>query len=207
MSNIEFPEKGDVLSSVNPSGAALQWLARRRSTLAKNMTGPGPDASELATILKVAARVPDHRKLAPFRFITFEGDRRAAFGKHLGRIYQSRNPDFPEDRVQFERERFERAPVVVAVISSPDKAHITPVWEQELCAGAVCMNLLLAAQACGYAGQWLTEWYAFDREVDDVLGLDDDERVAGYIYLGTATEPPIERPRPDMSDKVSAWRD
>ena len=168
------------------------------------MTEPGPDAEALEAILTTAARVPDHRKLAPWRFIVIAGEARERLGRVLRQRFEADNPGLPEDRYRFEAERFLRAPTVVAVVSSPvDCPKGTPEWEQVLSAGAVCLNLLLAAQSRGFAAQWLTEWYAYDAEFLAELGLDEREKVAGFMYLGTAQEAPSERPRPVLADKVS----
>jgi nitroreductase len=184
----------------------LNFLRARRSTLAKNMTEPGPDTEQLADILKTAARVPDHRKLAPFRFVTFTGAARADFGKHIGAAFAAKNKDMPIDRTLFEAERFLRAPVVVGVVSSPVICpRGTPKWEQHLCAGAVCFQMLLAARASGFAAQWLTEWYAYDADVCAALGLKDEEQVAGFIYMGSARINPQERARPDMGGLTQSW--
>ena len=160
---------------------------------------PGPSERELAIILRTAARVPDHRKLAPWRFIVIRGHARARLGKGLRDTYEAEHPGLPEDRYRFEADRLLRAPVVIAVVSSPVAcAKGTPRWEQELSAGAVCMKMLLAAQARGYGAQWLTEWFAYDAAFADALGLQDGERVAGFIYMGTVEVASQERPRPDM---------
>lgn len=158
---------------------------------------------ELDELLAIAARVPDHRKLGPWRFVVFEGDARTRFGEALAKILEMR--DAPTDEVSTARAAFERAPVVVAVISSPVDDGRTPVWEQELSAGAVCYNLLLAANAAGWAGVWLTEWMAFDAEAGQALGLRDAERVAGFVYLGTATMDSPERARADVSERITRW--
>lgn len=182
------------------------FLKTRRSNLAKLMSGPGPTTEQRDELLKIAARVPDHRKLAPWRFIVFEGDARAEFGQHLGTVFQRKNPDMPLDRAMFEAARLQRAPLVVAVISSPkDCPRGTPKWEQELSSGAVCFNLCLAAQSMGFGAQWLTEWYAFDSDIDAVLGLSEGERVSGYIYIGTVETPSSERPRPTLADITQFW--
>lgn len=169
------------------------------------LTGPGPSADEVDELLKIAARVPDHRKLEPWRFIVFEGEARAAFSEKIAAIHAGQTPDVPETDLEEDRGRLLRAPVVIAVISSPNVGHKTPVWEQELSCGAVCYNLLLAANAAGWAGCWLTEWIAFDPDVASLLGLAETERVAGFIYLGTATGRPPERPRPAIEDKATRW--
>ncbi|NNC38157.1 MAG: nitroreductase [Acidimicrobiales bacterium] len=203
---LDAPQKGEILSATHRSDEVLSFLARRRSTLARAMTGPGPDQKQLDLILRIAARVPDHRKLSPWRFIVFQGAARATFGTYLASKFHTDFPDLEEDRVQFEGERFLRAPVIVGVVSSPKNCpRGTPKWEQELSAGAVCHNMLLAARASGFAAQWLTEWYAFDVEIASVLGLSDSERMAGFIYMGTATQEPSERARPNMAALISKW--
>ena len=157
---IPNPEVCDVLQASDSSEDVLKFLAERRSTLARCMGGPGPDAAQRDLILRLAARVPDHRKLAPWRFIVFEGAARESFGRHLEAAFREDCPNVAGERVEFERTRFMRAPLVVAVISSPkDCARGTPKWEQELSAGAVCMNMLLAARAsgcCHLNGVWLS---------------------------------------------------
>lgn len=169
------------------------------------LTEPGPTGLELNDLLTVAARVPDHRKLEPWRFITFQGEARERFGRHIETVYTLHHPDAPADTLAEERARLLRAPSVVAVISSPIKAHKTPVWEQELSTGAVCFNLLLAANAAGWAGVWLTEWLAYNDQIARILQLDADERIAGFIYLGTPTGMSPERPRPDMGRKITRF--
>lgn len=203
---LEAPKTEEILEATEKSQDVLAFLARRRSTLARAMTGPGPDQDQLDLILRIAARVPDHRKLAPWRFILFQDAARTEIGSHLAARFQDLNPEMDAERIQFESERFKRAPVVVAVVSSPkDCPRGTPKWEQELSSGAVCLNLLLAARASGFAAQWLTEWYAFDSQIAKSLGLTENERISGFMYIGTATEHPKERARPDISELVSSY--
>lgn len=185
----------------------LERLRTRRSNLVKFMGGEGPDRETLRDILTIAARVPDHRKLSPWRFVLFEGAARADFGQHIGSAFKKDNPDMPLDRVIFEAARLQRAPLVIAVIASPkDCPRGTPLWEQELSAGAVCFNLLLAAQGYGFAAQWLTEWYAYHDAVNAALGVSDVERVAGYIYIGQTEDAPAPRARPDIESLIESWR-
>jgi len=206
--NITAPDKDAQLKAADASPSVLQFMAKRRSALVRAMTTPGPDDEQLALILRLAVRAPDHRKLYPWRFLLFEGKARSEFGAHLAKFFTADCPDLPPDRILFERTRFERAPLVVGVVSSPkDCPRGTPKWEQELSAGAVCMNMLLAARASGFAAQWLTEWYAFDARVSEVLGLQGNERMAGFIYMGTASEEPMERPRPDIANLTQSWRE
>lgn len=202
---IEPPEFGAPMAPAHPSEAARRLIALRRSSSADRMTGPGPDEPTLAAILEMAARVPDHRKLFPFRFIVIAGDARARAGDTLARRFAATTPDATPDQISVERRRFLRAPVVVAVVARIDKNHRTPEWEQTLTNGAVCLNMLLAASACGFAANWLTEWCAYDEGVRTELGLVAEERIAGFVYIGAATEPPRERQRPVVADLTSHY--
>jgi nitroreductase len=186
-----------------PAPQALDLLLSRRSGSAKAMTGPGPDAGRLRQILAAGARVPDHGKLTPWRFIIFEGDARTRMGELLVDVLRASESEAGEVRIEMERGRFLRAPVVVAVVSRIVESLKAPEWEQVLSAGAACQNMLIAAHALGYVGNWITEWYAFDRKVLDRLGLAANERIAGYLYFGTAAEPLEERVRPDLDGLIT----
>ena len=182
----------------------LEFLETRRSNLAKVMSKPGPSPEELERILAIGARVPDHRKLTPWRYIIFQGDARANIGQHIGAAFQKTNPSMSLDRVMFEAGRLQRAPLVVAVVSSPkDCPRGTPKWEQELSSAIVCYNLCLAAQATGYGAQWLTEWYAYDDDVCGAMGVANNERISGFIYIGTPSEPPKKRARPILDSQIT----
>lgn len=198
------PSPGSPLLATRPSPAVRTFLALRKSANKLFLRAPGPSPDELNELLGIAARVPDHRKLAPWRFVIFEGDSRTSFGKELARI-AGLKPDAEARDVMDAAGLLLRAPVVVAVISSPVEDGRTPVWEQELSAGALCYNLLLAANASGWAGVWLTEWLAYDPDVAGLLGLASGERVAGFVYLGTSTATPQERIRPDLTPIVRRW--
>lgn len=193
------------MPATSPSADTRSLLALRRSASKHHIAAPGPEGAELEDILNVAARVPDHRRLEPWRFIVLTGDARKHFGSALARIHDANTPDATEADVMEAANLPLRAPTLVTVVSSPDYSHRTPVWEQELSAGAVCHNLLLAANAAGWAGVWLSEWPAFDDSVKELLGLSETERVAGFIYLGTATMDSPERARPDISAKITYW--
>ncbi len=174
---------------------ALDLLLSRRSGSAKAMTGPGPTPDQLARILAAAVRVPDHGKLAPWRFILIEGDGRDRLGEVLVEVLP---PDASPDRIEQERNRFLRAPVVVAVVSRAREGLPIPVWEQQLSAGAVCQTALIAAHAMGFVANWLTEWGAYHPVVMERLGLTVGERIAGFIYFGQSTIVLEDRPRPDV---------
>lgn len=199
------PLFGDQLQKPRLRLETLQYLASRRSLTAAQMAAPGPSGDELDALLAMAARVPDHRRVHPFRFMVFEGEARATFGEVLAGATLANDPSSTDDCLKLERERFLRAPIVVAVISKVDLEHKTPEWEQILTSGAVCQNLVIAAGAAGYAAQWLTEWYAFDDAVLSAMGLAPTERVAGFMYIGSAADAPKERARVPAQELTSHW--
>lgn len=201
-----MPELDDVFPLPYRNEDVTDFLKNRRSNLAKLMGGSGPSEAQLEDFLTIAARVPDHRKLAPWRFVVFRGQARADFGQHIASAFMKANPDMPADRAIFEGQRFLRASLVIGVISSPKECpRGTPEWEQILSSGAVCYNLCLAAQAGGFGAQWLTEWYAYNEEVQKALGLKPNEKVSGFIYIGTPEAPSKERQRPDVKSLTSFW--
>lgn len=202
---ISPPEFGAPMDAAHPSHEARRLLALRRSAPADLMAEPGPDEETLDAILEIAARVPDHRRVFPFRFVIMRGEARARAGEILARRFEETTADADADRIGAERRRFVRAPVVVMIVAKIDPGHRTPEWEQTLTCGAVCFNMLLAASAYGFAATWLTEWCAYDRKVLMELGLGDDEKVAGFVYIGTASEPPRERQRPVMANIVTEF--
>jgi nitroreductase len=183
----------------------IALLRARRSAPPAAMFGPGPTAEETQTLLAVAARVPDHGKLAPWRFILFEGKGRERAGEIFADVYAKAHPGEDEGRVAAEKNRFSLAPLVIGVISRAAPHQKIPEWEQVLSAGAVCMNLLVAANALGYAAVWLTEWYAYDRAVLARLGIAEHERVAGFIHIGRADGPREDRIRPLIADIVTQF--
>ncbi|MFB2553279.1 nitroreductase family protein [Ensifer soli] len=180
----------------------LDYLETRRSIPAFQMGEPGPGRAEIDEILTLATRVPDHGKLAPWRFIVYRGEERARISAALAKMALARNPQLSEEMIRVENTRLTRAPVVIAVLSVAAPHAKIPEWEQVMSAGAVCLNLLMAANALGYASNWLTEWYAFEPEAYPILGIRPGERPAGFIHIGTPTVPPTERPRPLLSDVV-----
>lgn len=171
------------------------------------LEAPGPSAAELDTILTCAARVPDHKRLVPWRFIVFEGDARAKFGEALVRVLteEEKEPLSPV-RLETERTRLTRAPTVICVVSRVVPTPAVPDLEQVLSCGAATMNLCLAANALGFGTCWITEWYSFSAGVRRVLKLDDNERVAGFVYIGTPKERQPDRDRPVLSDIISRWQ-
>ena len=186
---------------VTPSAPTLALMASRRSASAQTLGGEGPDAAQLSSLLRLAARAPDHGKMTPWRFVVLR-EHKAAFVEGLRRLVpQQSNPD----KAQASLAKIAVPPLAVAVLSSTREGG-KPVWEQELSAGAVCMNLLLAAEAMGFGANWITDWYGYDRDALALLGARDGERLAGWIMLGNPSEPPLERVRPDMATLVKEWR-
>ncbi|MFN4143479.1 nitroreductase [Aestuariivirga sp.] len=189
----------------NDTSSVLSLLKTRKSASAKAMTAPGPTTGQLAQILEIAVRVPDHGKLAPWRFIVWEGEARAAFGETMKARWQSLHPEHGEATLGFVHGLFLRAPMVLAVVSTAAEHPKIPVWEQQLSAGAVCMNILYAATALGIGCQWNTDWVVYDAGIAAAMGLKPAEKVAGIIYLGTPTAPYEERPRPDPAALLTRW--
>jgi nitroreductase len=188
------------------SNPAIDLLLTRRSVSANSLAEPGPDAAEIELMLRAASRVPDHKKLAPWRFVLFQGEARAEFGKVLAKVCGEEETDPGAFRLENEAKRFLRAPLVIAAISRVTPNAAAPEWEQVLSAGAACQNLILAAAALGYGAQWITEWCAYSKGVRHALRLAEGERVAGFVYIGTAKEKPDERERPKLADIVAPWR-
>ena len=183
----------------------IDFLKTRRSTPVLQLAAPGPSRGEIEEMLTIASRVPDHGKLAPWRFIVFAGAAREEAGEKLAEIVKADDPEASPERLKLERERLSRAPLVIAVVSRAAVHPKIPEWEQVMSAGAVCYNLVVAANAFGYGATWLTEWYAFDERAKPALGVEADEKVAGFIHIGTRTEAPFERVRPALEDIVT-WR-
>ncbi len=181
------------------------YLATRRSTPAFQMREPGPTRAEIEDMLKLAVRVPDHGKLAPWRFIVYSGARRAEISEALLKLRLEKEPDLSDKLIEVERTRFTRAPTVIAVISTAGPHVKIPEWEQVMSAGAVCLNLLMAANAHGFVSNWLTEWFAFDEAAYPLLGVNAGEKVAGFIHIGSTDFPNTERPRPELTDVVT-WQ-
>jgi nitroreductase len=184
---------------------ALQLLKTRRSVKPVELVSPGPTAPELDTILTVASRVPDHGKLTPWRFIVFEGDARLKAGESIAAAFREKYPDATDEQAAAERQRLARAPLVIAVVSRAAPHVKIPEWEQVLSAGAAAMNLVTAAHALGFAANWITEWYAYDRRVLDALGLAPHEKIAGFVHVGRPKQPPEDRPRPPLAEIVTRF--
>lgn len=188
---------------MNTEASLFQYLSTRRSIPAPQMTEPGPDRATIESILTLASRVPDHGKLAPWRFIVYRGAERARLGAALCELALSKTPELSDEMQEVERGRLTRAPVVIAVVSTAQPHVKIPVWEQELSAGAVCLNLFMAANAHGFAANWLSEWVAYDDGAKAILGIRPEEKVAGFLYVGSTSFPQTDRPRPNLADIVT----
>lgn len=188
-----------------PSSDTLALQARRRSVPPQALAEPGPTSAELDTLLTIAARVPDHGKLAPWRFLVFEGDARKRAGDVIAEVYQAENSEASPKRLELEHNRLTFAPLVVGVVSRAAPHEKIPEWEQVMSVGAVCMNLTIAATAMGFATSWLTEWYAYDRRVQARLGLKEHEKLAGFIHIGRPTTAVDDRVRPVLSDLITRF--
>lgn len=185
---------------------ALDLLKSRRSVKASHLAGPAPTAAEVETLLSVASRVPDHGRLTPWRFIVFEGDARHAASEKIAAIFRADHPDATPEQIEKERTRLTRAPLVIAVVSRAAPHVKIPEWEQVLSAGAAAMNLVIAAHALGFAANWITEWYAYDRRTLGALGVKADERIAGFVHIGHASQPPTDRARPNLAEIVTRFQ-
>ena len=184
-----------------------EFLRTRRSVVAANLVEPGPDAATLEAIIEIGLRVPDHSRCGPWRIQIIGKEGQAKLGDLYATLYAKDNPDATESQIEYWRERPQTAPVMLAVTCHPnqEKIHKIPLWEQVLSGGALCQNLLNGAHALGFAAQWLTEWPAYHSEVMTCLGHPPETEVYGYIFIGTASEPPSERKRIGADDVVSTW--
>lgn len=189
----------------NDTSSPLALLRTRRSGKPRDMITPGPDASQLHTILEAAMRVPDHGKLAPWRFVVIGSDERENLKSILVAAYRADRPD--AGRLEIEAiERFAtEAPTLVVVLSSPVQPSKIPLWEQELSAGAAIMTMLTAATASGFVVSWLTGWAAYSDAVRSAFG-GPHERIAGFVYFGSPARTLEERPRPDFHSVVTLWK-
>jgi len=189
---------------LNDTSSPLALLSTRRSGKPRDLVAPGPDSAQLARMLEIAARTPDHGKLAPWRFVVVPADRRDALSEVITSAYLAERPQAARLEVEALDQFAHQAPTLVVVLSSPKPESHIPLWEQELSAGAACMNLLHAAHALGYAGGWLTGWAAYSDAVRDAFGAD-PEKIAGFVFIGTPSRPLDERPRPESDKIVRYW--
>lgn len=182
----------------------IKFLQSRRSIVAKNMICNQVNEDDLDDILSCGIRVPDHGALNPWELIVIKGNAKVRIGNDiLAEEYQLNNPDASEDEINYERSRLCRASVVIAVLFKPVSHPKIPFWEMQLSSGAVCSNLLVAAQSLGYAAQWLTEWYAYNNSmIKELGGNPDTDKIAGFIYIGDKDKTPIERRRPSKEKVI-----
>jgi len=188
----------------NDTSSPLALLSTRRSGKPRDMIAPGPDAAQMETILTVAARTPDHGKLAPWRFVVVGEDKRDRLAEVITDAYRAERPQATRVEIDSLVQFAHQAPALVVVLSAPHPTSKIPVWEQELSAGAACMNLLTAAHALGFVVGWLTGWPAYSDAVRDAFGAA-PERIAGFIFVGTPERLLDERPRPELGAVVSTW--
>ncbi len=189
---------------LNDLSSPLAMLETRRSGKPRDLIAPGPTDDQLAQMLTIAMRVPDHGKLSPWRFVIVSADRRDALAATIVGAYRAERPEAGRLEIEAMESFARQAPTLVVVLSSPRRESHIPLWEQELSAGAACTNLLHGATAMGFAGGWLTGWPAFSDRVRDAFGAA-HERIAGFVFIGTPGKPLDERPRPDFSTVVRHW--
>lgn len=190
-----------------PVNAELRaYLLTRRSVGQAFLKEPGPNAAQLADILTIGTRVPDHGKLNPWRLVLYDGEARARIGENLAALAQANNPDISEAELERERLRFLPAPLSIGVLSAPKANPGVPEFEQVLSAGNVALNLVHAAFALGFAANWVTRWYAFDAEAARMLGARPGERFVGFVQIGTPIAVIEDRPRPKLDEIVSHWQ-
>lgn len=189
----------------------VEFLLTRFSPPIQELKEPGPDDAQIATLIRIASRVPDHGRLAPWRFILYRGDARVQVGERLAALAEEREGPLPEGRKNQELTRFSRAPLVIGVVFTPKESPKIPQWEMYLSGGAAAMNLVSAATALGFGANWITNWYSDNAEGRAILGLAPQERVVGFIHIGTYTGAPLERPRPDentlYADYSGPWKE
>jgi nitroreductase len=184
---------------------ALELLKTRTSVKPLAMTKDVPTQQDIDTILTIGARVPDHGKLEPWRFIVFEGDARTRAGELFAKVFKQKNPTADEAAIATEQKRFSLAPLVIGVVDRAAPHPKIPEFEQTLSVGASAMNIVTAANALGYGANWVTGWMAFDRDVMNGLGLAENEKIAGFIHIGRTPQPAADRPRPELSKIVTRF--
>ncbi|WP_028965072.1 nitroreductase family protein [Sphingomonas phyllosphaerae] len=189
----------------NDLSSPLSMLTTRRSGKPRDLIAPGPDHAQLVEMIRIAGRTPDHGKLAPWRFLIVRNERRDALAALLVDAYRAERPAAGRAEIEAMEQFARQAPALVVALSSPRPDSHIPLWEQELSAGAACMNLLHAVHAHGFAGGWLTGWPAFSDRVRDAFG-EAPERIAGFIFIGTPGRALDERPRPDEARLWSDWQ-
>ena len=190
---------------LNDRSSILSLLKTRRSGRPRDLAEPGPSEAQLHEILSIAARVPDHGKLAPWRFVIVRKEDRAAFEQLLHRAYRVDHPEPGRLEIEASQRFAHQAPALIVALFKPVESSKIPLWEQQLSCGAALMNLLTATHALGFAGGWVTGWAAYSEEVRRALASE-DEMIAGFVFIGTPAAELEERPRPALEDVASVWR-
>ena len=188
----------------NDFSSPVRYFLTRRSAKPRDLVAPGPDAAQLHQILTAAMRTPDHGKLAPWRFVIIRSEQREKLAALLTSAYRADKPEAGRLEIEAMEQFAHQAPTLIVALSSPVEGSKIPLWEQELSAGAACMNLLHATTALGFGGGWLTGWPSYNDRVRDAFGQP-HERIAGFLFLGTPSRALDERPRPDYDGRVSVW--
>ncbi len=190
---------------LNDRSTPLSLLASRRSCRPRDMIAPGPDTAQLRAILAIAARTPDHGKLAPWRFVIVPDTARARLAAVITTAYVAERPEAARPELEAMAQFAHQAPALVVVLSSPVTQSKIPAWEQQLSAGAACMNLLHAVHATGFVGGWLTGWPAYSDTVRDAFGAA-PERIAGFLFIGSPAHPLEDRTRPELGHIIHEWQ-
>ncbi len=185
------------------SAEVLDRLFHRRSAPAPTLTAPGPSPEEVDLLIEIGLRVPDHGKIGPWRVVRFTPEAKAQLAERL-MVLAATQPEPKKAEVALLK--LTTPPEALLIVSSPVQPHKIPLWEQQLSAAAVCQTMLIAAGALGYGANWITDWYSYDDEARALLGLKPHENVAGWIFLGTPSEPPLERDRPDYAARIGWWQ-
>lgn len=188
----------------NDTSSPRALLQTRRSGKPRDMIAPGPSPEDLRAILEAAIRVPDHGKLAPWRFVIVGADQRDRLADLITTAYRAEKPDAGRLEVEALDSFARQAPALVVALSAPNQSSHIPLWEQQLSAGAACMNLVTAAHADGFVAGWLTGWAAYAEAVRNAFG-GPDTQIAGFIFIGSPSRPLEERPRPAYEDVVRDW--
>ncbi|MGY9000407.1 MAG: nitroreductase family protein [Rhodospirillales bacterium] len=186
----------------------IEFLRNRRSVVAANLAEPGPSEEELSTIIEIGLRVPDHSRCGPWRIQIIRKEGQAKLGSLYADLFSTEDKTPTPEKIEYWRERPQSAPILLAITCYPnfEKMHKVPLWEQILSGGAMCQNILNATHALGYSAQWLSEWPAYHKDVKHLLGHKEEIEIFGFMFIGTATEPPKERNRIGAEDIVSEWQ-
>jgi len=204
----QLPSQDSTLPLPEPNQKLIDGLTTRRSAkIASLRNAKAPSNEELREILKVAIRVPDHGKTVPWRIIVIAGENRGILGQKLADVAFVKNPKIDAEQYNIEKERLERAPLVIALLHTPKANPKATLWEQELSTGALGLSLLLALQGYGYSACWLSEWPIYDEAAAKIIGAKDNEKIAGLFYVGKTQIAATERPRPNVSDIVEYWNE